>query len=373
MKQKITFDRFIRGVLIALGVVAAIFIINRLSNVLLPFVIAWLLAYLIYPFVRFFEVKCKLKNRVLSIIVTLVCIVAVLSCIFMLLVPPILEQFSVVKELIVNYINNRAKILGTGNIEQYIKDFLQSKGFQKLLDGVDVMGILQEAIAKAANLVSQTASILLSIFSACIVILYLFFILLDYEQFAEGWKKFVPVRQRGMATRISGDVIQGMNRYFRGQSLIAFIVGILFAIGFTLIGLPMGIALGLFIGVLNLVPYLQTIGFIPAVVLALLKASNTGQNFWVILLLILLVFLVVQSIQDLFLTPKIMGKMMGMNPAGILLSLSVWGSLLGFIGLIIALPLTTLLISYYRNYIIEDERKVREEEEKRLEGACGAN
>jgi predicted PurR-regulated permease PerM len=113
----------------------------------------------------------------------------------------------------------------------------------------------------------------------------------------------------------------------------------------------------MFIGLLNMVPYLQLLGFVPTILLAIVKAADTGQNFWVILLLALVVFAVVQMIQDTFLTPKIMGHVTGLNSAIILLSLSVWGSLLGILGMIIALPLTTLLISYYQKYVIKSEKK----------------
>lgn len=147
-----------------------------------------------------------------------------------------------------------------------------------------------------------------------------------------------------------------MNRYFRGQALVAFCVGILFSIGFLIIDFPMAIALGLFIGALNMVPYLQIIGFLPTVILAILKAADTGENFWVILAGALVVFIVVQAIQDGFLVPRIMGKITGLNPAIILLSLSIWGSLLGMLGMIIALPLTTLMLSYYQRFIINKER-----------------
>ena len=119
----------------------------------------------------------------------------------------------------------------------------------------------------------------------------------------------------------------------------------------------MAIGLGLFIGVLNLIPYLQLVGFIPTIILALVKAADTGQSFWLILFCALMVFAVVQTIQDVVLTPKIMGHVTGLNPAIILLSLSIWGSLLGIIGLIIALPLTTLLISYYRRFVLKETDK----------------
>ena len=149
------------------------------------------------------------------------------------------------------------------------------------------------------------------------------------------------------------DVESGMAGYFRGQSLGALCVGILFAIGFVIIDFPLAIPLGLFIGFLNLVPYLQTLGFVPALMLSLLKAHDTGESFWVIFLSAVAVFAIVQTIQDTIIVPKVMGHVTGLNAAVILLSLSVWGSLLGFIGLIIALPLTTILISYYKRYVLE--------------------
>ena len=118
----------------------------------------------------------------------------------------------------------------------------------------------------------------------------------------------------------------------------------------------MAIGLGLFIGALNMVPYLQIIGFLPTILLAILKAADTGQNFWIIIASALAVFAVVQIIQDTIIVPKIMGKITGLNPAIILLSLSVWGSLMGVLGMIIALPLTTLMLSYYQRFIINREK-----------------
>ena len=366
MKEKITFDRFIRGLMVVLGAIIAIYLINRLSAVLLPFVVGWFIAYMIYPIVIFFEKKCHLKNRILSIIVTLIVLIVVISGIIQMIIPPMIEQAARLKYIVVDFIASNQNLLPT-DIEQYIRDFLASKDFQNILEGVDFMDIFQKVFSSFANILSGTFGVIVSIVSGFIVLLYLFFILLDYESYTENWKKFVPVKQREKATTLFHDVARKMNAYFRGQSLIALCVGILFSIGFTIIDLPMAIALGLFIGLLNLVPYLQTIGFIPATILALLKAADTGQNFWIIMLLVLLVFAVVQSIQDLILTPKIMGSMMGLNPAAILLSLSIWGSLLGFIGLIIALPLTTIIIMYYQDYIVRDELQQKEEDEKKEE------
>jgi predicted PurR-regulated permease PerM len=87
------------------------------------------------------------------------------------------------------------------------------------------------------------------------------------------------------------------------------------------------------------------------VLLSLVHAVETGTNPWLVLALTGAVFLVVQAIQDLLLVPKIMGDVTGLNPAMIMLSLSVWGKLLGLLGLIVALPMTYLLLVYYRRFL----------------------
>ena len=95
---------------------------------------------------------------------------------------------------------------------------------------------------------------------------------------------------------------------------------------------------------------------ISAPLLAILKAADTGGNFWIIIASALAVFIIVQAIQDGFIVPRVMGKITGLNPAIILLSLSIWGSLMGMLGMIIALPLTTLMLSYYQRFIINREK-----------------
>jgi len=171
------------------------------------------------------------------------------------------------------------------------------------------------------------------------------------ELIRQGWKDLLPPAYREGVLAFAGDFNSAMNRYFRAQTLVASIVGVLFAVGFWLIGLPMGILLGLFIGALNIVPYLQIIGLIPAFLLALVHAMETGASLWVALGLTGLVFVVVQTIQDVVLVPKIMGRVTGLSPAIILLSLSIWGKLLGIFGLLIALPMTCLLLAYYKRFL----------------------
>ncbi len=113
--------------------------------------------------------------------------------------------------------------------------------------------------------------------------------------------------------------------------------------------------MGILIGMLSFIPYLHALGLVPAFFLCILKSAETGDSFWMVALSAAAVFIVVQAIQDIILTPKIMGKAIGLPPYLILLSLSVWGFLLGIIGMIIALPLTTIIFSYYKRYISKTE------------------
>lgn len=355
LEKEITFDSFIRSVTLVLIIVAIGLLINRLSAVLLPFFIAWLLAYMLYPLVRFLQYKCRLRNRILSIAVALTGVVGVLTGVMFLIVPPLIAEVTKLS----GYVAPIARqYLGEGGIAesvtQFVERFVNENDIVHLIQQDNVRQALQEALGQAWNVVYQTLGFIVGIFTVFVVFLYMFFILLDYEKISEGWVNLIPADKRPFATQLASDVEHGMNAYFRGQSLIALIVGILFSIGFLIIDFPLAIGLGLFIGLLNLVPYLQLIGFIPTILLALMKSLETGQSFWIILLMALAVFAVVQTIQDMYLTPRIMGQVMGLNPAVILLSLSVWGALLGFIGLIVALPLTTLCLSYYRRFVLKE-------------------
>lgn len=356
LKETITFDRFIRMVTGIIIVALIYLLLRKLSGVLIPFFVAWIVAYMLYPFVKFLENKCHIKYRILSILIVIVSLITALTVACLLIIPPVIDECARLKDIVVDYVNTSSTTTAiTAEIENYVKHNINLDEITKALTIKDISSLIEERVPQLFSLISSSVSALMGFLGSLIAIMYLFFILLDYEQISEGFIRMVPSTKRGFVSGVLHDVQKGMNGYFRGQSLIAFIVGILFSIGFVIIGLPLAIPLGLFIGFLNLVPYLQTLGFIPAIMLAILKAHETGQNFWGILLAVLIVFAVVQTIQDGYLTPRIMGNVTGLNAAVILLSLSVWGSLLGFIGLIIALPITTILVSYYKRYILEEE------------------
>ena len=355
-RKKITFDSFIRGVILGLIIVGILMLLKRLSSVLLPFFIAWLIAYLIYPLVTFFQYKLKLKYRIISIFCALLTLLIVCGTAFYLLVPPMIQEFGRVQDLLIEYFSGGSY---NSNVPKTLSEFLRenidSDFITRLFKEESLMDAIKEGVPRLWALLSESVNLLFSFFTFFIILLYIVFILLDYESISEGWTHLIPQKYRPFVVELLNDVKDGMNKYFRGQAFVALCVGILFSIGFLIIDFPLAIGLGLFIGALNMVPYLQIIGFVPTIILAILKASDTGGNFWIIIASATAVFAVVQAIQDGIIVPRVMGKITGLNPAIILLSLSIWGSLMGMLGMIIALPLTTLMISYYQRFIINKE------------------
>lgn len=355
-------NNYTRSRLVHMGITAAVLValyllVRRLSGVLVPFLISWLIAYILYPIVRFFQDRCKLKYRILSVIATLLLIVGCVTGLFAIIVPIVKEEISILPEIIGKYMQQvKSHAILPEGLQQQYQEWLASIDINYLLNNPDIMNIVKQAMPHLWNIITSSASMVIGLSVVFVCLMYVVFILLDYEKLS-NWSSLIPEKYRALTEEIMSDVELNMNRYFRGQSLIALIVGVLFAIGFKVIGLPLGILVGLFIGILNLVPYLQIVGIIPCVLLGVLQAVETGRPLWMVLLMILVVFIVVQSIQDFLLTPRIMGNVTGMHPAAILLSLSIWGSLLGVAGMIIALPLTTLILSYYRRFVLKERDK----------------
>lgn len=370
-RKKITFDSFIRAVILGAIIIGVLMLLKRLSGVLLPFFLAWLIAYLIYPLVSFFQHKLRLKNRIISIFCALLTLSVIGSVAFYLLVPPMIQEFLRVKDLLIEYFSttHTASNVPT-TLSEFIRQNIDLHILEQMFSQENILDALKVTVPKLWSLISESINLLFGFFTVFLILLYIVFILLDYESISEGWAHLMPKKYRKTVTGILNDVKDGMNRYFRGQALVALCVGILFSIGFLIIDFPLAIGLGLFIGALNMVPYLQIIGFVPTIMLAILKAADTGDNFWIIIASAAAVFIIVQIIQDGYLVPRIMGKITGLNPAIILLSLSIWGSLMGMLGMIIALPLTTLMLSYYQRYIINQENiyKAETTEDQPIEG-----
>lgn len=367
--KEINFDRFVRGLIMVCVVVAGYFLVSYLSPVLIPFVVAWALAYMLFPLVEFFQYKCRLHFRMLSIMLTLVLVFGAISLLLYFFVPAMGRELLHLKDVAVAYVSGST---GAENVPAAVQKFLQENfdklRIERLLNEKDMLAGLKETLPKVWRMLLSTANVIISVVSSLMALLYLVFMLNDYDRVKKGWIRFVPRSKRTLAQKVVSDVDSGMSGYFRGQALVALANCVLFSIGFVILGIPMPVGLGVFIGIISFIPYVQLLGFIPATILAVLCAVDTGRNFWMLMLGVVAVYGVVQILQDSIITPHIMGKILGLRPAVVLLSLTVWGYLLGIIGLIVALPLTQILISYYRYYVVEDPLdSEKERAEKRRE------
>lgn len=369
-EKPFTFDRVIRLLISAVLFGFAIYMVFVLSNVLLPFLVAWLIAYLLNPLVRFFQYKLKIKNRPLSVILTFFLVIGVFSLLLYLLVPMVKTEIFQINELISLYQDSSlGNVHGIPvNIYEFISETVDFDEIRASVSKEHVQETLNYLIPKLEGLVSEGISFIIGLTVIFIIILYLIFILMDYDKINLLWMNLIPHKHRKFVGKLVGDVEKNMNLYFRHQALICVIVGILFAICFQIIGMPLAILMGLLIAILHMIPYMHTFSIAPAAMLCWLRTSQTGDSFWQMFGIVLLIYIGIQCIIDLILVPKIMGKAMGLNPAIILLSLSVWGALLGIVGMIIAIPLTTLLLSYYQQFIdstanVEIEKIVEKQSE----------
>jgi len=356
--RSFTFGRVLQLALFAGLAWGLVLLLDYLSDVLLPFVTGLVVAYFLDPVTN--RVQHVIKQRVLAALFTLVSITLAVSLVAWFMVPMVGNELAQMGRTVSKMAANTelaqaAKEHLPENVWEEVNEILKRDDVKRYLtsDGAVQMAkdTAKNLLPGAWGVLSGAANVLTFITGILVIMLYVVFLLIDYHNMAARWRDYLPPSMRDDVSRFVEEFIQATNRYFRSQALVACCVAVLFAIGFSIIGLPLAILMGIFIGLLNMVPYLQIVGTIPCLLLAGLKALEQGDNFLGALGLVLLVFGVVQLIQETVLVSRFQGEAMGLSPAIILLSISVWGKLLGFLGLILALPLTCLGLAYYRRYL----------------------
>ena len=369
-RREFTFDRIARMLVLSVLILLIYVAVQAIWSIILPFLLAGIFAYVMMPLVRFFQYTLRLRSRGLSVILTLLLLGAVVYLAVIFIIPSINAEIEKTLQVISGYSSGQdiLTMILPRNIRNYLNGGLHWGNFPQQLSLEKVLENVKLLLDQVGGIINST----LSIFSWGLVFLigfiYFVFILLDFENLARGFISLFPKTLRPTIRTISMDLDRYMNNYFRGQALIAISVGILLSIGFNIIGLPLATAMGIFIGILNFIPYMQALGIIPLGLASLLMAAQTGENAFVCMLLAYGVLMIVQIIQDMIIVPHIMGQTMGMRPSLILLVLSIWGYLLGFFGMLIALPITMFIYSLYMRYVLQDEEyieQMRLREEKR--------
>jgi predicted PurR-regulated permease PerM len=428
-KPPYTFDRVARLVVTVGTAAAGLLLLRYLADVLIPFVAAVIIAYLLNPLVTLFERKTA--HRGAAVAITLGGITVVGAALLVLMVPLLITQVSRFSEDLrslheavatslldatsetesptppdssppaddapsgapfppgesrdgdpAGETPSKRTALGFTELMEGWRVFRAnepglagSQRFELLLDPVrgTLLGVvLDKAVAYLGSeefdaflldlagqvaksgwsIVAFAVNSLLGLTVLVLILLYVVFLLLDFPAYVASWKSFLPPEHAGGILEFLVEFEKAMRRYFRGQFVVASCVGVLSVIGFSIIGLPLAVPMGLLIGALNMVPYLQIVGMIPTLLLAILGAVQAGSSITLAIFAVLAVFAVVQVIQDAVLVPKIMGKATGLRPVAIMLGIFIWGKLLGFLGLLLAIPLTCLGIAYYRRLVL---------------------
>ena len=353
IKRAWTIDRVMRFLFMATGLGILLWILNYLSAVLAPFFAAFLVAYIFDPLVC--KIQNKVKYRVVAVAIVISMMVLVIGGAMWIFIPMVVEEVRHLGVLIQKLFSDSTWMerLSAFVPKDLWREFKSLVSWDKVADAMQTLDFWNAAqsvagkiLPSAWGVLTKTSSLVMWLSGVGLIFMYLVFIMLDMSKLRQGVKNLFPKRYKEDASEFAQEMDRFMGNYFRAQSFVALSVGILYAIGFGAIGLPMGVAFGLFSGALNMIPYLQLTTIPLALLLAVVYALEKGMPFWEVAIIVLGIYLVVQLIQDLFLVPKIVGSSMNLPPVGILLSLSIWGKLLGFLGLIVAIPFTCLCLVY---------------------------
>lgn len=350
-------ERFFRGLTIVSIVAGLVFVVRHTATVLLPLAAGILLAYLLDPVVRW--VQKYLKSRGGAVAMTLVTMFVGLATIAAALVPVLTYEFSAAVELLRNAMQPdspfRLQLERRLPPELYeqLRFFLSNEGLRQAVTTHTELGSTLVVVAKKMlpelwDLVSGAFAVVGVLLQLALVIIYLVFILNDFGKFQATWPEYIPERFRAETVEFIREFNEALARYFRGQFLVALCVGLLLALGFTIVGLKLSILIGFGIGALCMVPYLQYLGGIPAFAMALLTAVESDASILRYVAGVACVFLITELLLDFVIAPRIMGKVTGVRPVILLFGVLFWGKLLGFLGVLLAIPLTCLGLAYWR-------------------------
>ena len=235
---------------------------------------------------------------------------------------------------------------------------------QDLLSGEWVKPTLSYAGFRLWGIIHSSVGGFLGVFgfllSLVIVPLYLYYFLTESPKIAETWSHYVPLRASDFKNEVV-DTLEEINRYliafFRGQLVVSLINGIATGVGLVIVGLKFGWLIGLSLCLLGMIPYLGiVICWVPAVIIASVQGGSylipTTSPWWVFPLVVTGIFGIVQQIDGLFITPKIVGQSVGLHPMTVIVAVFAWSLIMGgLLGAILAVPLTAALKVLFQRYV----------------------
>lgn len=347
-------DRIMKLIIGLLIAAALVWLVRYLSDVLLPFFVACFVAYLLQPVVVFNQRVTRTKGRVIAAVLTVLEVSALIGLMIYLFLPSVIKETDMLGAIIRNVSSGKQPVPEyCTKIIEFVERYANPDTIRQTLESMHI----DQLLSKGTSLLAESIDVIIDALGWLLTLIYILFILIDYPQIVRGFKMIFPHKYRGRALQVIDDVKDNLNHYFRGQGFVALCAMVFYCIGFRIVGMPLAIPMGLLVGLLYMIPYFQYVTLVPVTIICFIYSLGGAAEFLPLLGKCGLVYVVSQCICDYVITPHVMGKEMGMNPAIILLSLSIWGSLLGIIGMIIALPVSALIMTYYERYISEPQKK----------------
>ncbi len=316
------------------GALAILFLLLwSVGNAVLPFILGAAAAYLLDPVADRLE-GMGLSRTLAVVVITIVAILLVVM-VFLVVVPVLVRQTS-------------ALIETAPAMAEQLMQFLRTRFPQIFTEGSTVNNALTDAAknisARAGQLFSTVLGSVMGVVSmlalVVIVPVVTFYLLLDWDRIVARLDDLLP-REHAPAIRgIASDIDRALSGFVRGQGLVILILGTFYSVGLGLVGLPFGVAIGVMAASLSFIPYVGVvIGGATAIGVALFSFWN--DPVWIAA--VIGIFAIGQMVEGNYLQPKIVGTSIGLHPIWLMLALSVFGTVFGFVGLLVAVPVSAAL------------------------------
>lgn len=322
-------------VLTALAVVACFF--YAISAVLLPFVLAFVLAYFLDPLVQKLTRRHWNRGWAAGAVVSGFCLFVV--ALFLILIPLLQTQvlaFMVKVPGIVALVWSKIKLLIT-----YTQHTISPDQMYQLSDAVSqtAFGVLN-SIGNALLGVLTGSVVIFNVVSLLLITpVVLFYVLKDWDIVSKNMKNLVPPHYKEEVGSVWQEINRTLSGFIRGQVSVCLALAVYYAIGLSVIGLELGALIGIISGILSFIPYF---GFLTGVLFSILLAfsQSAGWGVWVG---IAVVFIIGQILESYVLTPKLVGKNVGLHPVWVIFALLAGGVLFGFVGILVAVPVAAVI------------------------------
>lgn len=336
-----------RAVLYASIYVCGIWFLYDSGHLIIPFVMAYLIAFLVNPLVIKLERK-RIPRWLTASFFTVAGLGSIATFLYFGL-PRLYHQLVKVNHFLLNTTKNQS---GWAN-EVGLKEFLDSVGLDGDTLAPQVTQQINDLIREfylnvssfSANYIDRVGTVVGFLFFVVLLPFLLFFMIRDYDRIRKFVKEFLRPRQA--RHDYTSEVSRIVGAYIRGLLIVVIISGINLSIGFTIIGMPYAILLGVFAGITNFIP---TFGLWISIFVATIVGVTLGDPWYQYLPGIYIVFALEQVFESGFLVPRVMGSQVGIHPLVVMISLLLFGFMFGFLGLLIAVPSVALLSVFYDKY-----------------------